>query len=45
VRKLKAGLNCGENVATLFEKWLALFAVIGASIAALMLNNWVQTLS
>jgi hypothetical protein len=44
VRRLKAGLNRGEKrVATAIEKWLSVLAVIGASIAAIMLNNWVQT--
>ena len=32
-------------MATAFEKWLALLAVIGALIAAIVLSNCLKTLS
>jgi hypothetical protein len=32
-------------MASRFERWLSLVAVLAASIAAIVLNNWVQTLS
>jgi hypothetical protein len=34
-----------KSVATAFEKWLALIAVIGSIIASIVLSNWVKTLS